>query len=576
MIAALALACAPSPSVLVADAVPGGIDVRADGPLARVELKTADGRPITRRQLPNPSAEVWLDAAWTPGERYRLDAVGAGGERLTATLTAPDPGTAVVTFEAPLGQDARAAADGATYTVALVEGASVQVGVGLVALEPATGTVSLGDRAFPVDLRVAGDRRTVVDVVDGPLDVRIDVGDTRLSFRLETTRLTEADAAARLVVLDTIFPADVGGGPDLARPPGRVTLPAAWWERVLRAVGLGFRPPDAQAPWGLEAVTLRNDGDDPLNVVLTSRIVDEAGRPAPAFRPRLREADGALREVNALLRVPARGAATALLPVFVDRAQVEEGAYVRELELLPLGAAEPLRTVRTPLYVSRGSGAASAAFVAACAATVAGVLLVVTRLRAWLGAFATSELTTIALFGSLQFVVGVGSQLFAVITLAVLGPFSPLLTGFVDDAFRAALLCTLVTLLPKPGAAAISLLVGYLLRVLAMGSLSPVDVVYLGAAVTFVEGSLWLSGLTRSGAWRDAPPFRRWLRLFLGLAPANVLQAATGIVVHVVMYRLFFADWYVALVLIGPSFLYVALACALAVPFADSLRRVEA
>jgi hypothetical protein len=42
-----------------------------------------------------------------------------------------------------------------------------------------------------------------------------------------------------------------------------------------------------------------------------------------------------------------------------------------------------------------------------------------------------------------------------------------------------------------------------------------------------------------------------------------------------VLYRLYYAPWYVAAVLIGPGFLYVWLACGLGTRFAHSLRAVE-
>ena len=56
---------------------------------------------------------------------------------------------------------------------------------------------------------------------------------------------------------------------------------------------------------------------------------------------------------------------------------------------------------------------------------------------------------------------------------------------------------------------------------------------------------------------------------------AAVLTSATGLVVSIVLYRLYFAGWYIGLILALPGFLYVCLACALAVPFADSLRRIQ-
>ena len=43
-----------------------------------------------------------------------------------------------------------------------------------------------------------------------------------------------------------------------------------------------------------------------------------------------------------------------------------------------------------------------------------------------------------------------------------------------------------------------------------------------------------------------------------------------------VFYRLWYAGWYVAALLALPGGAYMVLACWLAVPFADSLRRVEA
>ena len=55
----------------------------------------------------------------------------------------------------------------------------------------------------------------------------------------------------------------------------------------------------------------------------------------------------------------------------------------------------------------------------------------------------------------------------------------------------------------------------------------------------------------------------------------TVLANGTALILHMTLYRLFYADWYIALLLGGPGFLYVALACAVAVPFADSLRRVQ-
>lgn len=571
--ALLLVACVEAPREVTVEPVSGGIDVRVDAPVDLVTVLDADGLPLVRRRLPNASEDVWVELPWQPRTAYTVRVEGRTGTAETVFET-PDPGPVSVAVEAPLGQDVRPVSDGDRLDLALVDGASVQIGVVVTAYEPGPVQVEVGSRATTLDLRVSGERRVVVERLDAPVDIRVTAGDETIAFSLVPTPLSRELAAERLRIAAVIFPADPLGRADAGQPAGRISLPARWWEALLRRTRIGFRPADSQAPWGLEAVVVSNDGPDPVNVVVGSRVLDGAGGSAHAFRPRLREADGAVGEVTALLRVPAHGRATAVLPLFVDRDEVGEGEWTREVVLTPLGATEPLERKRVPLYVSRGSGWVSAGFAASLLAAVSGVSLLLTRIRGWLSTWSTADLTTIALFGSLQFVLGLAAQLVATVSGALLGPFSPLLTGLVDDTFRAVLLATLLTLLPRPGTVSLSLTVGYLLRVMALGSFTPVDAIWLGASITWLEGALWLTGLTRSGAWRDESAGWRWLRLSGALGTASVLSAASAIAVHVVLYRLFYADWYVWMVLAGPSFLYVLVACGIAVPFAASLRRV--
>ena len=192
----------------------------------------------------------------------------------------------------------------------------------------------------------------------------------------------------------------------------------------------------------------------------------------------------------------------------------------------------------------------------------------------WLRAQPTSDLVTIALFGALSYVVAGVLQVVGHGVSALLGPFAPLLTGLPDDALRACLLATLLTLLPRPGVAALATVTGALLRGLTLGSFHPVDLLYVGSVVFWLEASLWLVGLTRAPSWRDGSWGARWLRVSLGLGLANVAAVATGLCVAAALYRLYYAAWYVALLLAVPGFLYVAIGCAVAVDLAASLRRV--
>lgn len=273
--------------------------------------------------------------------------------------------------------------------------------------------------------------------------------------------------------------------------------------------------------------------------------------------------------------MPARGEALAALPIFVDPSQVRGKVYTREVEVTPLGLDRPLARWEGSLHVDRGHSAALLGLGAALGAAVAGAGLLLGRGPRWLREASTSELMTLAMLGALLFFLGVAGRLLAMGVAAALGPFGVLLTALVDDAARTALLATLLTLRPRPGTAALAMGVAWGLGALALGGLTPTDALFFCAQVAWTEGALWLGGVTRRPGWRDQAAWARWLRLSAAFTLSNTLGLATGLALSAVLYRLYYAPWYVALLLAGPGSLYVLLACALAVPFAASLRRVQ-
>lgn len=576
----LLLACAPPPLEVTVAATGAGIEVAASRPVDTVEVLDARGLPELRRTLPGASAEVLLTddlpaGEWTVRVRAGADEVS---RRVTVEATPPARVEVVASpggrWEAP-GDVVRVPVVGerAEVLVSVVPGPGFPPELAFEAGE--TGTLTLeapGKRVM---------RRVAVRAGD---DLPVRVGDT--TFRL-VGEAVDLDALRADVTLDGVdFPTDEGGNPDIGRAAWRVTVAAPWWQSVTRGLGLGLRATDQWSAWGFAGVRFTNHTDAPVDLSVTLQVESD-GAPAPAFRPRLRSGDGDTGYVSALLRVPANGDATAVLPVFVDPATVTAGAYTTRVEARPMGAGTALWAATPPLYVRAGDTLAGLGFAGFTAASLAGLAWSLTRLRRWLEEAATSELMTIALFGTALFVVGSASDVVAMGVGALLGPFSTLLTGVLQDAGRVALLATLLTLLPRPGTLALATLTGWLGRSLTTGGFSPTDVLYTGAAVAFAEGFAWLGGLTRRtgggaggaprlGGWRDEGAVRRWARLSVAFGLANLCTTLGGLWMHIVLFRLYFADWYLALQALGPGFLYVVIACALAVPFAASLRKVEA
>jgi hypothetical protein len=547
-------ACAPPTLTAALEADPGGLVVHASRPVDRVVLVDAAGQPVVERVVERPAREVRLRASLTPGA-YRVR-LAAGEETLEAAVDVADPGPATVRIQAPLGQE-----DVPSGTRVPLPGGR-PVGVGLVVEAHRDVTVVAGDETRTLR---ASERAVFVRElgVDG-LDETLEVAGEPVRVRLEGERVALDVLRERLEVSAPVVPARADGAADPTLPAGRVDLPAAWWEAVLDRLRLGFRARDDQAPRTSVGVTLANRSADPLVVVVDARV-EVDGVPHPAFAPRTRDATD-LSTVRRLVRVPPEDAVQVGLPVYLDRAAVPDALLAEVvLEVRALGAPAVLHRRTAPLAVGRGSPWASALFGLGVLSAVGGWILVAVRFRSWV-AGPTRQLTTIAVFGTLSFVLGAVSQVVGLGLGTVLGPFAPFVLGLVDDVVRMALLAALLTLVPRAGTLSLALLLGWLMRAVVLGAAHPVDAVYLGASVLWLEAGVWATGLSRGRL--DV------LRLIVGLALPNAVLTALALAVSAVVYRLFYADLYLVALVVGPGLLYPAVGCVLAVPFARSLREV--
>lgn len=539
--------------------------------IRQVELRQR-GLRLARRDVPGDAREVRVAAKLAAGP---VDVVvrAASGE-VTARCTASTfDGPVRVQVGVPAGQGLRDLAGDLPVTA--VANGQLELTVVVTARAPGEAEVHVGDEVVPLRFTVAEQREVVTRPLplEGPTTLAVVSGDWRQTGTVRPRMISAAEAAESLQVLAITFPADPHGVADPARPQDRVTLPSTAWTGLLDATGLGYTGRDEQLPWSHHGVVLRNAGDQALNVVLQSRVLGAND----AFRPRVRAADGDTGVVSGLLRIPARGSARAVLPLFVDDQLLPEGssAWTHELRVRPLGSPVDLLVHESDLTVRRGSTWVSVGFGLTLLFGLLGTAFALRYVPRWLRTFRTADLTTIAVFGTLAFVVAAATAVVGSAIAAVLGPFSGFVTGLVNDALRQALLATLIVLLPRPGTATLFLVVGWLMRGIALGGFAVDDLLFLGSRILFLEALLFTVGLSRGTAWRDAPVFSRWLRLSAGFATASLLSQAAVLVGSMVLYRLYYADWFVAATLLGPGFGYDLIACGFAVGFAESLRRVE-
>jgi hypothetical protein len=577
--------CAPAPPPPDASVSATGVTLHDDAGLTWARLSAPDGTTLLTRRAPAAVDTLSLRYLWPEAGVYTLETAGAGGSH-RLSLPVATPAAAELTVEAPVGQGRQRVQDGDRVPLTVLGEGGAQVAISALAVREGPARITLGGVVTERDPVRAGERLVALGEVRRETPVVIEIADEVTRFTLVPDRVSLDDARERVKVVSVVFPARLDGTTDPTRPAGRVTLPSPWWGQLVRRLGLGFRARDGWTPWAQVGITVENTGQDPVNLVLRHRVLRPDGEPARAFRARLIDESMSSGQdaSSALLRVPAGGTATASLPIFVDDRLLDADTaarttWTRELSVLPIGASEPLHVLEAPLYVSRGGAVVSAGLGLAFLAAIAGGVLLVARGPRWLRTNRTGDLMTIALFSALTFLVAAVGRLLTMGLAMLLGPFASLLTGLADDAFRYALLATLVTLLPRPGTAALAVITTWLLTGVAMGELSPVDLISIGGRVFWLESLLWLSGLTRGSGLKqggqEEGAFLRWLRLSFAFGVSSVLGGATTMVLAMVLYRLYYADWFIGLMLGGPSFLYVLLACAVAVPFSASLRRVQ-
>ncbi len=550
----LLLACsAPAPEVQARGST-RTLHVESTIPFDEVRLLSPDGSLRLLRHLPAPTRLLELPVELPAGEWVaEVDGIKAPFQVLPSSPVAlqvqPQPGSP--------WEDAPP-----RMTVPVLQGNTTEVVLGLLSGPGAPSSVELQPLGtIPL---VSGRELKTIQLGAEPVQLILDPGGPlERPLRLEP-RLLELGVLQKNISLDQhFFPADAEGDIDPARPAFQVNLGAARWEPLRARLRTGRRS-DLEAAWAWWSFLLSNHGDLPLDLVVTLDFKDDA------FRSRSR--DGGRPQVSALVRVPAGGDSRVAIPVHVDKEKVESDHYPVDLSIRLPGSDQRLLHQELELFVSRSDGWSGAGFLSMVLAATAGSLWAALRLRHWLNSIPTAELMMISMVGSALFVVGAVADLVTVSISALSGPFSIFLAGLPSEAARVLLLGSLLSLRPQPGTLSLAILVGWLMRGLALGAFTPVDPLFVGSSIFFGELCAWAAGLTRGRPWAGQPG--SWIRLSAAFCLPSLASALGGLTVHAVLYRLYYAPWYLVLVGIFPGLLYPFLSSLLAARLVNRLRQV--
>ena len=392
-------------------------------------------------------------------------------------------------------------------------------------------------------------------------------------------RVASVAKMAEMVRVDEVLmPTDPFGKLDVQRPRDTVALPSGAVLGLRRLLGISEQYFDYYAPWSHETVVFENRSVQRIPLAVSSRITSlDDNAPAPGFRAPdyLVGPDGTYTTTAEL----APGEKTSVvLPVFVRPDALLPGRYRSIVEARILGADTLVCRVEHEIVVRSPDLRALIVTLAAALLSVAGLATLFAMRARLFRAFRVSELVLCSLFATMTFALAIvpGSFLGPVFS-ALAGPFAFLFQGVFFEVVRVLVLVTLLVLVPKPGAVALVSLVRYLLGGLVFGGFSPVDILYLGSSVTLAEAVLYLGGVTSRGGVLSRREVGLagilYVALLVGLVNAGVQYATYCL--NISLYRLYFADWFIALAVGVNGFLYAVLGALPGMKLGYRLRRIS-
>lgn len=590
-------------------------------PLERLTILDSGHGPVADLRLAGV-VRRHLHAAldWRPGRDYEFVLLTSQGHSLRRRARAPATGDQDLEVSLLVPYDSRAAAGGQhqagaaeTYRAAVPSGGSTTCALilrshldrpGMVRAEVVPrGPVRLVDSDLPSGARLIGDGRDrrlsftrrltgtgEVHALVFRIQTRLETepGDepgleARLSLEMDgrtrqyqrTVRLnvlTPAEMASRLEVLANRLPAASSGLVEDRAQAETLYFRPPLFKAVTRWFGVQEAAMPYWVPYTYQSLTLRNNSRDNLSLLINAKtLAQDRDQTPPAFYP----PDlftGTLRDMSVVVSASLLPGETArvAVPVFVNSPPLP-GQYRRLVTITPMAGTQPIKTLESPLYVRAMNWNAFLFTLAAVVSALIGFAVLAWNFRRLLAGLKIRWVVIIALFGSLSFVgVNLPLRVFGSLIHGLLGPFSVLVIGLFNDLLYFSLLVALVRLIPHPGVVALSTLVRYLLSIMITGGFQITDLVFLGSSIAVKETALYLAGVTRRReAFVWSWPHLVGLAALLALGDA-FLNAAS-LYVHIVVFRLYFADWYIMLNVVMNGVIYTSLAVLLGKRFSDRL-----
>ena len=593
-------------------------------PVQRLNAFNADGVMVAQLNFPTPPRQTEpLYFEWDAGETYRFEAILLTGSVDRQRVTAPRVYTQgnleiAIPYGAAMQSDLESASGShqkalvlheseMTATV-LVTNGNVPTTFDLKLCLPQTLTIVRSPAGWKSEIvngktcllttgrfKVASEvwyrelvlktsevRQADNQEISGTARFRTDTGQMwEQQARVQLRIATVPEIAEHLSIASIEMPTDATGTVDPRQREDTIyhARPLFSW--------LGAPQTNAFEPMTYQTLRLRNTGEETIHVVVSSVNTDmKSGATIPFLAPPETTAGGTNRSI-AFASLPAGEVTEIPLPIYFhpvymrqgELEQATPGAYVRDIAVKVWGSDATVLREQRPLHLVVPNQQALLISLLAIITSSIGFAIVGRFHARIFSGFTTKQLIVIALFGTTVFVaVMVPSTLFLNLISALLGPFSVLVSGLINETLYYALLTALLIYISgdptrsdhtdakrhSKGSGVILLVsaVRLLLSGVTFGLFTPMAIVYTGTSVLLLEtGFLFVRG-------------RSILVWGVVLGVCDALAVYVDFQLSMLFYRLFYADWYIVLRILVEGFAYTFIGVLLGARLGRGLWRV--